>query len=152
MSLVHKLLAGQLDGSDGLDAAHNTTFLRDLSNSSTFVNSLLYMCKQGSLESRHGALTVLQHFLVPKIWQQVSTNMRFQLITLGVLPMLLEVANSPAATAEMRVLADTCLQGFQGDELCNNLIGAFGMRPLVARLIGESVRDTRAANQDHRSR
>lgn len=152
-NLVHRLLTSQLDGSDGLDAPYNASFLVNLSNSTDFVNSLLYMCKQGPLESRHGALTVLQQFLVPGIWHQVSAYMRWQLISLGAMPMLIDIATNPRSTSEMRTLAETSLQCFQGDAAANDLIAAFGMQPLISRLVCTSWRESRgSANQDWRSR
>lgn len=152
LNLVHKLLQAQLDGSDGLDAAYNTDFLKSLSTNPAFVNGLLHMCKQGSVESRHGALTVLQHFLVPKIWHQVSADMRWQLISLGVTPMLIEITTSKESTAEMCKLAELSLQGFQGDVESNRLIAAFGMHPLSARMVFYSNIESRRANQDNHSK
>lgn len=150
--LVHKLLQSQLDGSDGLDAAHNTEFLRDLSSRYSFANSLLHMCKQGSLKSQHAALSVLQQFLVPEIWHQACATMRRRLISLGAVPTLLQIAASKVATADIQTLAESSLQGFHCDSDSTRLIGAFGMHSLVASMIFQSVTECRGTNQDYRSR
>lgn len=151
LKLVHMLFEGQLDGSDGPDAAHNTDFLGQLYNM-TFTTSLLHMCKQGSTESQHCALTVLHRILATKLWHQASEPVRYQLIHVGLLPMLLEVVTSPRSAAETRRLAEVCLQSFQGDEASSYLISACGMRPLLVSLIGQSLQECREANQDHHSR
>lgn len=151
VSLVHNLMKSQLDGSDGLDAARNVDFFVELSRFTQFVQGLLNMCKQGSLESRHGALTVL-HLFLGQIWLRESEAMRWQLTSLGVVPMLFEIATSRKSTAEMQRLAESCLQGFQGDEISNHVMGQFGMHGLMRRLIGEAVSESIGANQDHHSR
>lgn len=150
--LVDKLLSSQLDGSDGLDAVHNTGFLVAMSNHPDFVNSLLYMCKQGSVDTRLQALKVLQHFLVPRAWKDICHF--WQLVSLGVLPTLFDIATNSKSdsTGQMQSLADASLQAFHDSVEKRRYMGGFGRYPLVARLVGTSVTEFRAAQKKQSSR
>ena len=149
--LVDKLLSSQLDGSDGLDAVHNTGFLVALSHHPAFVNSLLYMCKQGSVGTRLQALKVLQHFLVPRAWKDVCHF--WQLVSLGVMPTLFDIAtNKSDSTGQMQSLADASLQAFHGSVEKRRCMGGYGRYPLVARLVGTSVTEFKAAQKEQSSR
>ena len=150
-NLVHSLLLGQADGSDGPDAAHNTEFMHQLMSSHAFVRSLLMMCKHGRLESRHGALAVLQLFLVPQIWHSLAHDLRFQLMAWGAVPMLFDTAVDPHSSAELQTMAVTCLGQFDGNMTANSQVANFGTTSLPALLISWSLRETsEARSQDQR--
>ena len=150
-NLVHSLLQGQADGSDGPDAAHNTEFMHQLMVFHQFVHALLMMCKHGRLESRHGALAVLQLLLVPPIWHSLAQDLRFQLMAWGAVPMLFNIAVDPDSTAEIRTMAMTCLGHFEGNLSANTHLANFGTTSVPAVLITWSLRETsEARSQDQR--
>ena len=142
-NLVHKLLQGQTDGSDGPDAAFNTHFMSELSSSPDFVCSLLLMCKNGSFESRHEALAALQAFLAPTAWHEIAATMRWQLMTFGAVPTLFGVATDPSVAEDMQDMALTCLAHFDGDDTANSTIAACGSRSMLSKLIHLSLRERR---------
>ena len=151
VNLIYKLLKGQRDESDGPDAPFNYSFLAAVSLHPDAAYSILCMCKRGSIESRHGALAVLQLFMTNRHGPQFNTPMQENLITLGLMPLLFGIAQAPDSTAEMRSMAETCLASVHSDR--NTAMAAFGSHCLVARLIAMTLSERRAAsNSDRHSR
>ena len=151
LTLVHKLLKGQMDGSDGPDAPYNGSFYSALTGNAQSVHCIIRMCRQGSIESRHGALAVLQQILKCAAGQSQKNNpVQTTMISLGVMPMLFEVVKAPDSTAEMRRMAEVCLASVHSDN--NFVMAAFGTHCLIARLLAISLSECRAAaNSDRRS-
>ena len=149
-NLTHSLLQGQVDGSDGPDAAYKSDFVLQLAASVNGLYSLLLMCKNGRLEIRHGALAVVQLFLKPKAWHDFATALKWHLASAGAIPTLFDIATDPRSAIEMRSMATTCLEQFRGDVQANTRQACFGAHPVAALLIGWSLQDTRELrNQDH---
>lgn len=146
LGLVHKLLLGQLDGSDGLDAAHNTDFVAELSQNTGFVNGLLYMCKQGRVEARHEALQVLQHFLIHEKWRS-ACDIR-HLVSLGAMPILYNIATNSHSdsTGAMQSLAVAGLQGLhitgRMEDLTNAILPALHATDRMQMLEGARSHDS----------
>ena len=160
LNLVYKLLKGQLDESDGLDAPHNHSFLAAVTfhpkaaqgitySDSVFkvihadaAYSIMRMCKQGSLESRHAALAVLQQIMANKHGRKYMDAMQQGLISLGLMPLLFGIAQAPDSTAEMRAMADACLASVHSEH--NGCMASFGTHCLMARLITITLNERRA--------
>lgn len=151
LNLIFKLLKGQSDESDGPDAPYNFTFLAAVSLDADAAYSILCMCRHGSIESRHGALAVLQLLMTNRHGSQLTNPMQENFISLGLMPLLFGIAQDPASTAEMRSVAKTCLASVHSDH--NTMMAAFGSHCLMTRLITMSLRESRdSANSDRRSR
>ncbi len=149
MNLVYKLLKGHMDGSDGPDAPYNSSCYAGVSLDPESAHSIIRMCRYGSVESRHGALAVLQQILTCKAGQ-LMTSVQTLLISLGVMPMLFGIVQAPESTAEMRTMATTCLAGIHSDQ--NVYMATIGTHCLIARLIAISLSERRAAaNSDRHS-
>ena len=140
-----------MDESDGPDAPWNYSFLVAVSHQPVAAYSIMRMCKHGSLESRHGALAVLQQFLINKHGPQLTHPVQAELITLGLMPLLFGIAQAPHSTAEMRSMAVNCLASVHSDH--NAIMAAFGNHCLMARLITVTLGEHRFhANSDKHSR
>lgn len=151
LNLVYKLLKGQMDESDGPDAPYNHTFLQAITLHGHAASSIMRMCKQGSLESRHAALTVLWLCLVHRQRPLYLYHMQEVFISLGLMPLLFGIAQAPDSTAEMRSMADECLAGVHSD--LNSYMASFGTHCLIARLIALTFAEQRAAaNADRHGR
>ena len=151
LNLVHKLLKGQMDESNGLNAPYNYSFLgavtvhpkaaQSITQSESVFKvihsdaaySIMRMSKQGSLESRHAALAVLQQILVNRHGRESMDTLQQELISLGLMPLLFGIAQAPDSTAEMRAMADACLASVHSEQ--NGCMASFGTHCLLARLI-----------------
>ena len=96
-------------------------------------HSIMRMCKRGSIESRHAALTVLQQILVNRHGHVDTDTMQQGLITLGLMPLLFGIAQAPETSPEMTAMADACLASVHSDQ--NVWMAAFGAHCLAATLI-----------------
>ena len=142
LNLVYKLLKGQMDESDGLDAPYNHSFLEGLILHHSAGMSVIRMCKQGSLESRHAALAVIKLFLIHRQRPVHINAMQQGLISLGLMPLLFGIAQAPDSTAEMRAMADACLASVHSEQ--NSCMAAYGTHGLIAKLIAISLLEQRA--------
>ena len=160
LNLVYKLLKGQTDASDGLDAPYNHSKMapvtshpktaRGVTHSGPVFKviypdaaySIMRMCKQGSLESRHAALAVLQQIMANKHGREYTDAVQQGLISLGLMPLLFGIAQAPDSTAEMRAMADACLASVHSEQ--NSCMASFGTHCLMARLITTTLNERRA--------
>ena len=151
LNLTHKLLKQDMGGSDALGTADNhfslaaaTSRPKAAQNAtqshSAFrvvhldaAYSIMRMCKRGSIESRHAALTVLQQILVNRHGHVDTDTMQQGLITLGLMPLLFGIAQAPDTSPEMQAMADACLASVHSDQ--NVWVAAFGAHCLAASLI-----------------
>ena len=142
LNLVYKLLRGQMDESDGLDAPYNHSFLEGLILHQNAAMSVMCMCKHGSLEGRHAALAVVKLFLIHRQRPVHMVAMQQGLISLGLMPLLFGIAQAPDSTAEMRAMADACLASVHSEH--NSCMAAYGTCGLLAKLIAISLHERRA--------
>ena len=138
---MHKLLQGQMDESDGLDAPFNHSFLEGLILHRNAAMSVMRMYKQGTTESRPLALAVIKLFLIHRQRPVHLHSMQQGLISLGLMPMLFEIAQAPDSTPEIQATADACLASVHSDQ--NVWVAAFGTHGLIARLIAINLREQR---------
>ena len=154
LNLVYKLLKGQMDEFDEPDAFYHYVTAHPKAAQSTRSDpvckvvhsgafySIMRMCKQGSLESRHNALAVLQQIMVNRHGHEDMDTMQQGLISLGLMPLLFGIAQAPDSTAEMRAMADACLASVHSEH--NGCMASFGSHCLMARLITITLNERQA--------
>lgn len=151
LNLTHKLLKGAMGDSDALGAPDNRFSLAAATLHPKAAQSdpqpdaavrvvhldaaysIMRMCKRGSIESRHAALTVLQQILVNRHGHVDTDSMQQGLISLGLMPLLFGIAQAPETSPEMQAMADACLASVHSDQ--NVWIASFGAHCLAASLI-----------------
>ena len=148
LNLVYKLLQGQLDESDGLDAPFNHSFLEGLILHRQAGMSVMRMYKQGTAESRPLALAVLKLFLIHKQRPVHLHTMQQGLISLGLMPLLFGIAQAPETSPEMKAMADACLASVHNEQ--NTCMAAFGTHGLIARLVARSLHEQHAGTHPDR--
>ena len=159
LNLVHKLLKGQMDESNGPNApyfsflgavsvhseaaqsiTHSESVFRVIHSDAAY--SIMRMSRQGSLESRHAALAVLQQIMVNRHGRESTDTVQQGLISLGLMPLLFGIAQAPDSTAEMRAMADACLASVHSEQ--NGCMASFGTHCLLARLITITLNEQRS--------
>ena len=160
LNLVHKLLTGQTDDPDGADTPPNYSFLAAVTVQPKAAQSIaqtdpvfkvihsdagysiMRMCKQGSLESRHAALAVIKLLLIHRHRPVHMDTMQQGLISLGLMPLLFGIASAPGTSDEMRAMADACLASVHSEQ--NSCMASFSTHCLMARLITVTLNEQRA--------
>ena len=155
INLIYKLMKGQRDGSDGLDARHNIQFFTAVGMNELIQPSIVNMCKRGTTESRHGALAALRLILsgcaYHKVNEMQSNELQISMISHGLVPMLFEILIAPDSTAEMRKMAQGCVDSI--DVQHNTFAAKLGRHCLLAKLTAGAVFLYRqAADADRPSR
>lgn len=139
--LIHRLLQSQRDGSDGLDARHNTKFFTAISMIEEVQAGLINMCKHGSTESRHGALAALQLIMSGCVYHELdpvqSAELQILLISHGLVPMLFDIMIAPNSTAEMRKMAEACALSIDGEH--SDFAAKLGRHWMLAKLTADSL-------------
>lgn len=148
LNLVYELLQGQMDESDGLDAPFNHSFLEGLILHRHAARSVMRMYKQGTPESRPVALAVLKLFLIHRQRPVHLHSMQQGLISLGLMPLLFEIAQATDSTPEMRATADACLASVHSEQ--NSCMAAYGTHGAIARLIATSLYEQRSGTHPDR--
>ena len=142
LTLVYKLLKGQMDESDGLDAPYNHSLLEGLLLHRSAGISVIRMYKQGSLEIRHAALSVIKLWLIHRHRPVHMDTMQQRLISLGLIPLLFGIAQAPGSSAEMRAMADACLASVHSQH--NSCMGSYGTHGLLASIISITLHEQRS--------
>ena len=142
LSLVYKLLKGQMDEFLELGPCYTHSLLEGLILHRNAGMSVIYMCKHGSLDERSAAFLVLKLFLIHRQRPVYIVAMQQGLISLGLMPLLFGIAQAPDSTAEERAMADACLASVHSEH--NSCMAAYGTCGLVAKLIAISLHEQRA--------